>query len=1647
MVFHAYPQGIVTCATVRRTGLYVVRETARVGRGETHRGTVGRQARQSRRRRPRIDQRGVVGRRIAVNHFAVTAYRRVFGFEIRRRVRINGYRNRIRGETARRRGLRHDISMRAVGRDAHRRAAVRQRTVFERMPCVNMGRIFLLATVQGRQRDAVAVTDMVVGTRLRRRQRQHFHLNTFGRGTTAAVPARHLVPSRDFGRHPRHRIPFGAQHFADAHKAVHDGIPYRERTRIEVVPKRVIDNARRVVRRTGRQIGNGHPSGVVMPVGRVVFVTPIVTVGRIVARRVQRVPAVAFRTVRRYADAVAIADRRIGHDAQEVHRFQFRNDNRLAERFLLPQTAVARRHTHLDFIAGFEQVIGRTENRVVQTAVVIQLTVDIPVVNRLVALPMRFGREINIRRTVVHTHVVPRRIRFRTMVERYVTLIRISRRLIGRDVVNAIVVQIVNHAVGDFNAQAVAGLVRAEAAFVNALFIYFEITAAGVGGEFDIVVIGIFRMLGLGRQTDHEVRIRIADHTADRTVVENQLLGRGAGIPMTVAVKRRVAAVQRQVVIVAPRNRLLDNRVAPQRVGMLLRQNERRLVRQDINRRIHFHDIARYRTFVVNRHAERERISRGQRIVQGFQHAEVTVFARLGRVSDGRERLTYFYTVLIPLVFGCLARILGGSLQRKGRVFADSVARNGAYRHLRIGHLVVAEFEDIGTCRRVLDAGVVSVINDIHLVARGEPVDIGRIAGTLYFRERGLTRTADKPFETTRRIVRRRMRLINRHRIVGAYRQPLVGVDGHGGRRHIGNLGDEILRTYGTPRHALFGARIFEMDIGILLESAVGKQRIAAPDLAVDQPFEFGRLTGFGHMGRERIETLVAFGDEQRIAVVVAAVIHGQFGRRDLFLINDDAVATVALQVQRRNIDIVNRHAIDRLAKRLVGVHARVAADKAARAVRIFLALAPRIVGVNVRTRVETDFVTLADNRIGHLRDHGFRRKQDAVVAEATVTVGTVNEIVERIERADVNHAVGIAHGRQAVGRAGNRVAVENAGAAAGTARFVRIRFPLAVETVEPFVFHRIGRHEFHLRAEAERRIFTRRNNLDFRDINRRRQRIGKRQMRRHAIDGRRQARPNRIAGLQVRRGELQAVGRQELIHNRIDAHRFGLGHRRIVNLIVSHFIGRSRNRLAVHIPVNRRPAAAVEHRIDAERKHRADTSRHRIRAHIDTRFERFGRINGKDRRRVGTATVGLTDHAVVRRVLDRIRGVSTAQSGQFLPVSAQRIVRRLPQVRIHLQIRHGVSAGRIEAYVIFADDGADQGVFINLDRLYIAGIGTAVAEHEPAEMTRLADFTRYHISGIAVFARAIRKLTGGGSRFLPQIVELTVAAFGNPETGYLHIFLFGAKRLTRSRNHIGQIIVRPYRNRIGRHKVADPVGHLRAYITVRAIRRARQNGFRRRLEVTRGAERRPVGTVGRILPVGARARIAVQAHKRAVAGAERRIVGRHEAGFRQSVYPDIVGEPQRIGRRRRAGSPVDHRDAVTYRPVFRRDAERRNIQTAAVVVRMQTHVRRFGRGGRSRPVDHVVSKRIIAAAARNQSFEVGRIADTERVFVAPQRSLERTAYHRHLDIVGSGTAHGIRGRQRIDRRRFHTAGHELERFIPVYRSRNVRTRPSIYIR
>ena len=696
-VFDADANCIVSDAVVRRLNLYAIRKVARIGRGEAYLRAVGRLFGQARGRRPRIGQCGVVGGRIAVNNRLIAAYQRIFGLVIRRGQRINGNGNRIRGEATRGQGLGNDVGMRAVGRDAYGGAAISMRMAFvKRMPFVDMRGVGLLAAVECGQRNAVARTDVIVGTGLGRGQRQHIHPHALERGAAVFIAAHNLIPCGFERRYPRHGVGYGTEYRHYRHDAIDDGIFQRERTRIEVVPNRIVYNLFRIVFHTGRKVGHGHLVGVKVPIGRIVFVTPIVGVAGIFARRVNRVPIVGFRTIGRQTDAVAIAYRCIGHYAQEVVGLvETGNDNRVAQSLGFPQATVAGLHDELYRVAVLEQMVRRAEDGVVATLVVVILAVDIPVVNRRVTRKIRFGGEIDIRGAVGHAYIIPRRIRIIAIVERHIALIRIGGGLLLGDVVNAVVVQVVNHAVGNLDAQAVTGLISTEATLIDTLFINFKVTTASVGGEFDIMVVGPFRMLARGGQTYHEVGIRIAYRTADGTVVVNQLLRRGTGIPVTVTVQRGVAAAERQVVVVAPGNRFFDNRVALDRVGILLDGNIRRFVGQNVNRRIHFHHVAGHRTFVLNRHTERKGIRRGTVIVNRFQCAEVAVLAGIFEIGNRRETLTDFNPVFVPVVFGILACVFGTAIQREFRVFADRIARGRLNPDLRIRDVVVTEFEDV----------------------------------------------------------------------------------------------------------------------------------------------------------------------------------------------------------------------------------------------------------------------------------------------------------------------------------------------------------------------------------------------------------------------------------------------------------------------------------------------------------------------------------------------------------------------------------------------------------------------------------------------------------------------------------------------------------------------------------------------------------------------------------------------------------------------------------------------------------------------------------------------------------------------------------------------------------------------------------------
>ena len=575
--------------------------------------------------------------------------------------------------------LGYHIGERRVGCKSYRGAGVFYGRVFDGGPLVAVRGVDGLAAVEGGKGNAVALTDVVVRTGLGRGQGFYRYLHAVEGGATVFVPAEGSVPRGNLGRYPRHGVGYSLGYLLNDHGAVLNRI-YGYETFFKVVPNRVVSSAGRIGGLdVGSQIFNGQPYRVDMPIGTLFRNgTQEVVVGRIFARRVNRVPAVSLGTVSRQADAVAEADTRVLHNAHELSGLRdVLDDNRVAFHIGRPQALVVRVHLHHHRVAVLEEVERCSEDRVVAAAVVLQHAVYIPVVGGRIALCKGRSNKLNGGSPISHAHVVPirnGRTRGEALIERQVALIGIRLGTLGRYVEYAVVVQVVNYAVGQFNADAVAYLIAPEAAFMNTAFVNFKVATVGVGGILYVLIAGIFRMHILGRsQTNHNAYVGLTYHAANGTVVVNELLGGDTAVPVNVGIGPASVAAGVNSIGVAPLDGFFDNRVANERVGFLTQGDVGRLTRQHVDGSIYLQGVARHRTLIFNRHPDREDVGRGTVVVGGFQGAVVGIFGRVALIGNAREALAYLYPVFEPVVFGAAARVARESGEGDFREFANRV--------------------------------------------------------------------------------------------------------------------------------------------------------------------------------------------------------------------------------------------------------------------------------------------------------------------------------------------------------------------------------------------------------------------------------------------------------------------------------------------------------------------------------------------------------------------------------------------------------------------------------------------------------------------------------------------------------------------------------------------------------------------------------------------------------------------------------------------------------------------------------------------------------------------------------------------------------------------------------------------------------------
>ena len=868
------------------------------------------------------------------------------------------------------------------------------------------------------------------------------------------------------------------------------------------------------------------------------------------------------------------------------------------------------------------------------------------------------------------------------------------------------------------------------------------------------------------------------------------------------------------------------------------------------------------------------------------------------------------------------------------------------------------------------------------------------------------------------------MRFVDGNGVERTNHQALVGVDRHLGFGHVGNVGNKDGRTQGALGDTLLGRGIYKLNVGVVLHAAVGEQGVAAPNLTVNQPLIVGLLAGFGGMSREGVGPFGTFGNIKRVAFALAVVVGGERGGGHLFDGNRNAVATGTLLGRGNNIYIVGGNAVHRTTQGLIGVQARMAANKAGSTARVELGFAPRVGGIGGGLDVETNVAAFAKNGVGYLLYHGLGRNKHAVVAVATMTVGAIYIVEEGVERTYANNAVGFAHFGQRVGRTRYRAAVGNAGAQTLGAGNVRVGFFFAIELVKPLVAACVAGFERHLAAVAEYRIVARGlYNANFGHVNRGSDRVGQGQVRGNAVDRRNQAGPNGITGFEVGGGKGCAIGGDKLVDDGVYAYRNTLRYAFVEGLLVGNFVLLGRDFFAIDKPCHHGLLTAFKHRIYLKGKERADTRSHGIYADVDARFERRGGINGKGMVGVGLATASLANGAQEERVGYPAYGIGIAARTRNIGPSAAicRVGRALPPVRIHLLVCHRIGGGRVEAYLVFAVNVRHNGILANLDGLNVARIGTAVAEYQTAEVARGVDRAGHFVVDLVVGARAGHKRTIGLDALLPEINVSAVAAGLDGVARNNHVFGFGAEHIARGHNGVLEVVVGAHRDGVGGTERTHAVGHLRAHVAVRAIDRTRQNGFVGRGQESRFGKGGPVGAVGGIFPVGARAVVVKQGHFGRRVGAEGGVVGRYLAYGGQIVYPQVLAQAQGVGGGGCAGGEVHYRNAIGYGRSLGGDGPRADGENAAIGLgrcvggcghKHRSHLRGRRAGGLA---DDFVDKLVVAATARNNGTQGRGVAHANGVAVYNKSACKGTTYHGYLHVVARRAAHRVGGREGKD--------------------------------
>ena len=344
------------------------------------------------------------------------------------------------------------------------------------------------------------------------------------------------------------------------------------------------------------------------------------------------------------------------------------------------------------------------------------------------------------------------------------------------------VLEITNHAVGDFNSKYIRWRVTSERTLIDTVFIYFQGSVIEIGGIVYFAVMGYHIARS---KTEHFVLVRSSGRrlSAYRTVARNGLLRNGPRIPFTVVavVSDGVSAYRKRASHMGKYHRFNLERVASLQY-ILNDFHTERLTRLNVNDGIIGVQVRRNGTDMLGFQTGGHHILLVCRIVVGNKVAvgkpEVVRCAHFDTIHQPGK------AVITALVGDAgLEYYIGQFTNRITPAFASGIQTDDFHR--RLPQFVVGESKRIASLGRVLDTAVFGHIDAVNLIA-GSECGHQRITD-MYTVKLGAVHTFHIPFVDTR-IVGGSMCLEDNHFFTGTYRSSLVAVDGHNRFGHLGVL-------------------------------------------------------------------------------------------------------------------------------------------------------------------------------------------------------------------------------------------------------------------------------------------------------------------------------------------------------------------------------------------------------------------------------------------------------------------------------------------------------------------------------------------------------------------------------------------------------------------------------------------------------------------------------------------------------------------------------------------------------------------------------------------------------------------------------------------------------------------------------------------